>query len=243
MPTAPPTAMQRRRFIETCSGALLCSTLADAAAAAGPAGAARHYQRARLMDENGKPLQASRVPARRNLVFAYPFLATPAFLLNLPKRPAAATRLSDSNGNGYEWPGGVGPARSIVAFAAICAHQLAYPAREISFISFRDDATGANRRADVIHCCAEHSQYDPAAGARVLAGPAPQPLTAILLEHDARDDSLTAIGTVGGEVYEAFFAKYDFKLAIEHDGRQRELVAGQARVQPIEQVCRQQIRC
>ena len=236
--------MQRRRFIETCSGALLCSTaLADAATAAGPAGAPRPYSRARRLDENGKPLQASRVPARRNLVFSYPFVATPAFLLNLPKAPARAARLSDGKGTGYDWPGGVGAARSIVAFAAICAHQLAYPAREISFISFREDATGPNRRADVIHCCAEHSQYDPAAGARVLAGPAPQPLTAILLEHDAADDSLTAIGTVGGEVYDAFFAKYDFKLAMEYGGRQRDLVAGETRVQPLEQVCRQQIRC
>jgi Rieske Fe-S protein len=236
--------MQRRRFIETCSGALLCSTaMADAATAAGPAGAPRQYPRARLMDENGKPLQASRVPKRRNLVFSYPFVATPAFLLNLPKGPARSARLSDGKGTGYEWPGGVGPARSIVAFAAICAHQLAYPAREISFISFRDDATGPNRRADVIHCCAEHSQYDPAAGARVLAGPAPQPLTAILLEHDAGDDSLTAVGTVGGEVYDAFFAKYDFKLAMEYGGRQRDLVSGETRVLPLEQVCRQQIRC
>ena len=235
--------MQRRRFIETCSGALLCSTLSDDAAAAGPAGAPRHYQRARLMDENGDPLRASQVPARRNLVFAYPYVATPAFLLNLPKQPAVAARLTDSNGNGYQWPGGVGPARSIVAFAAICAHQLAYPAREISFISFREQAAGANRRANVIHCCAEHSQYDPAAGARVLAGPAPQPLTAILLDYDARDDSITATGTVGGEVYDAFFAKYDFKLGMEHGGRQRDLVSGESVVQPLEQVCRQQIRC
>ena len=32
------------------------------------------------------------------------------------------------------------------------------------------------RRGSVIHCCADHSVYDPAAGARVVAGPAPQPL-------------------------------------------------------------------
>jgi arsenite oxidase small subunit len=234
--------MQRRQFIETCSGALLCSSLTDAALAAGDA-KPRHYQRVRLMDENGSPLRASQVPARRNLVFAYPYVATPAFLLNLSRPPKAGARLSDSSGNGYVSPGGVGPARGIVAFAAICAHQLAYPAREISFISFRGEATGANKRADVIHCCAEHSQYDPAAGARVVAGPAPQPLTAILLEHDPKEDSLTAIGTLGGEVYDAFFAKYEFKLSMEHDGRQRDLVSGETRVQPLEQVCRQQIRC
>jgi Rieske Fe-S protein len=234
--------MQRRRFIETCSGALLCSTLAETAAA-GAGATARQYPRARLMDAAGAPLRASEVPPRRNLVFAYPYVATPAFLLNLAKPSAAGARLTDSEGNRYDWPGGVGPTRSVVAFAAICAHQLAYPAREISFISFREKASGANRRSDVIHCCAEHSQYDPAAGARVLAGPAPQPLTAILLEYDPRDDSLTATGTIGGDVYDAFFAKYDFKLGMEHGGRQRDVVSGETRVQPLEQVCRQQVRC
>jgi len=183
------------------------------------------------------------VPPRRNLVFSYPYVATPAFLLNLAKPAPPTPSLADSSGNAYEWPGGVGPARTIVAFAAICAHQLAYPAREISFISYRDKSGGANRRSDVIHCCAEHSQYDPAAGARVVAGPAPQPLTAVLLEYGSEDDSLTAIGTLGGELYEAFFAKYEFKLSLEHGGRQRELVSGQTRVQPIEQVCRQQVQC
>ena len=235
--------MQRRDFVGSCSGALLCSTLGvPALAAAGKSGPKR-YQRVRLLDATGAPLRASQVPSRRNLIFSYPYVATPAFLLNLARPAAPTEKLADSSGKGYEWPGGVGPARSIVAFSAICAHQLAYPAREISFISYREKAEGANRRAEVIHCCAEHSQYDPAAGARVVAGPAPQPLTAIVLAFDPKEDSLTAIGTLGGEVYDAFFAKYDFKLAMEHGGRQRDLVTGETRVQPIEQVCRQQIQC
>ena len=235
--------MQRRRFMGACSGALLCSSLAQADSSSRAGGDSRPYERVRLTDAAGAPLRASQVPARRNLVFAYPYVSTPAFLLNLARQAAPVRGLADSSGNRYAWPGGVGPARTIVAFAAICAHQLAYPAREISFISYREHAGGANRRGDVIHCCAEHSQYDPAAGARVLAGPAPQPLTAILLEFDPKDDSLTATGTLGGEVYDAFFAKYDFKLSMEHGGRQRDLVSGQTRVQPIEQVCRQQIQC
>ena len=235
--------MQRRRFMGSCSGAFLYSALATPAPGATASGAPRLYQRVRLLDENGAALRASRVAARRNRVFSYPYAATPAFLLNLGREAAPTAMLADSSGKAYQWPGGVGPGRSIVAFSAICAHQLAYPAREISFISFREKAGGANRRGEVIHCCAEHSQYDPAAGARVVAGPAPQPLTAIVLDFDPKDDSLTAIGTLGGEVYDAFFAKYDFKLTMEYGGRQRDPVAGETRVQPIEQVCRQQIQC
>ena len=64
-----------------------------------------------------------------------------------------------------------------------------------------------------------------------------------MLSYDAADDSLTAVGTLGGEVYDAFFAKYDFKLTMEYGGRQRELVTSATPVQPIEKVCRQQIQC
>ena len=69
--------MQRRRFMETCSGALLCSTLAETALAAGAAGAPRQYQRTRLMDETGAPLRASEIPPRR--------LAPPAWSRKLMK--------------------------------------------------------------------------------------------------------------------------------------------------------------
>src|SRR5688500_12621859 len=119
--------MQRRQFMGACSGALLCSSLPQAATAATSSGEPRPYERARLLDAAGAPLRASQVPARRNLVFAYPYLATPAFLLNLASRVPAGQRLEDSSGRQYQWPGGVGPAGTIVAFAAICAHQLAYP--------------------------------------------------------------------------------------------------------------------
>ena len=109
----------------------------------------------------------------------------------------------------------MGPARAIVAFSAICAHKLAYPTRDVSFIRYQPQRS-ATSDARVIHCCADHSVYDPASGARVLAGPAPQPLAAILLEYDAATDELAALGTVGAEQFDAFFAKYEFKLALDH---------------------------
>ena len=54
----------------------------------------------------------------------------------------------------------------------------------------------------------------------MLAGPAPQPLAAILLDYDAGSDELTAVGTLGGEMFNQFFAKYAMKLALE-GGAQR----------------------
>ena len=52
--------------------------------------------------------------------------------------------LKTENGSTYEWPGGVGAQRGIVAYSAICSHRLTYPTRQISFISYRD-RTSASR--------------------------------------------------------------------------------------------------
>jgi arsenite oxidase small subunit len=233
--------MQRRDFIKVCA--------ASAAAAAGPRtiaaidAAPRFYARAKLVDGSGAALKAGAVPANRNLIFHYPYATTPCFLLNLGQPAKASARLLTADQRGYDWKGGVGPKRSIVAYSAICAHQLAYPTREISFISYRTEKSARNKLGNVIHCCAEHSQYDPAEGARVLAGPAPQPLAAILLEHDANTDELTAVGTLGGEMFNQFFAKYEFRLSMENGGAARAAAAASCVVQELENYCRQQVKC
>jgi arsenite oxidase small subunit len=94
----------------------------------------------------------------------------------------------------------------------------------------------------VIHCCAEHSQYDPAEGARVLAGPAPQPLAAILLDYDPGSDELSAVGTLGGEMFNQFFAKYAMKLSLEGTAT-RAPAAATCAVTELENYCRQQVKC
>ena len=133
--------------------------------------------------------------------------------------------------------------RSVVAYSAICAHKLTYPTRDISFISYRTEKGPANRHVNVIHCCSEHSQYDPAEGARVVAGPAPQPLAAILLEHDEKTDELHAVGTLGGEMFNEFFRKFEFRLQLEHGAQAKQAVAGSCVVQPLENYCKQQVKC
>jgi len=231
--------LERRDFLKLCA--------AGAAGAAAPAIAAdaqaRFYSRSRLVDEKGAPLLASAVPVKRNLIFNYPYEATPCFLLNLGEPVKPAAKLATADHQSYEWKGGVGPGRSIVAYSAICAHKLTYPTREISFISFRAEKGPADRQASVIHCCSEHSQYDPSQGARVVAGPAPQPLAAILLEQHARSGELYAVGTLGGEMFGEFFAKYEFKLAMELGASSRRASGPDCVVRPIENYCRQQVKC
>jgi Rieske Fe-S protein len=231
--------MDRRDFLRFCAAAGAASEVPAIAANGTP----RLYARARLVDEDGAPLRANRIPANRNLVFNYPYAATPCFLLNLGRPVPAPARLKTADQTPYEWSGGVGPARSIVAYSAICAHKLSYPTREISFISYRAEKTPGNRFGSVIHCCSEHSQYDPAQGARVLAGPAPQPLAAILLEYDPGNDELAAVGTLGGEMFDEFFRKYAFRLQMERGGAPHAAVAGSSVVHPLENYCRQQVKC
>ena len=234
--------MERRDFLKFCT--------AGAAAAGGLAAPAlaqdarpHLYDRALLVDGKGDPLRASAVPANRNLIFHYPYASTPCFLLNLGRPAKASAQLKTADNQVYEWHGGVGRAHSVVAYSAICAHKLTYPTREISFISFRSETSPRNRHGNVIHCCSEHSQYDPAEGAKVVAGPAPQPLAAILLEHDAGTDQIYAVGTLGGEMFNEIFDKYAFKLQMELGNGARDAAGSACIVRPLEDYCRQQVKC
>lgn len=235
--------MRRREFLGSC--ALLPGLAPLAYANAGADGVeVRRYARSRLIDIHGAPIRQAALAAETNYVFQYPFAATPCFLLRLAKPVAAQPGMHREQGDRYVAPGGVGPARDLVAFSAICAHKLAYPTRDVSFIRYqrrRSATSGGN----VIHCCADHSVYDPAAGARVVAGPAPQPLACIALEHDASRDELYAIGTVGAEQFEPFFDKYAMKLTLEYGSlaRAHALVTGTAVVRELTEYCRNTIQC
>lgn len=234
--------MQRRDFMKICAAAATVS--------AQPAFAAtdlkpRFYSRTLLIDGRGQPLKATNLAAGQNYIFHYPFEATPCFLLNLGQPTVQNVALKTEDGSLYQRPGGVGPMRAIVGYSAICAHRMSYSTRQISFISYRDKSTASKiTRPHMIHCCSEHSEYDPASGARVMGGPAPQPLAAILLEHDRSNDTLHAVGTLGGEMFNAFFDKFGFKLGLDYGtGHVKSRVSSQSVVMKLENFCKQQIRC
>ncbi len=234
--------MDRRDFVKTCAaGAAYVASNPGALAARGAE--LRDYPRALLVDELKKPLLAGSLRPNRNYIFHYPYGGTPCFLLDLGRPTANDVALKTADGRGYLWRGGVGPKRAIVAYSAICAHQLAYPTKQISFISYRDSSS-PTAAANTIHCCAEHSEYDPARGAKVLGGPAEQPLAAILLEHDPKTDQLHATGTLGGELFNKFFEKYEFKLAIDYGSqRAKRAVDGMTVVSELTNFCQQQVHC
>ena len=234
--------MQRRDFLTACAG---CAARANAPMGATSESRFRAYGRVLLVDQRLQPLRARELVGGRNYIFHYPYEGTPCFLIDLGRPTSQNVTLRTEGGTSYQWTGGVGTKRSIVAYSAICTHRMTYPTRQISFISYRERSTSPAASAqNTIHCCSEHSEYDPASGARVLRGPAPQPLSGIVLEYEPATDRIFATGTIGAEIYSAFFSKYELRLEMDHgSGRARQRVAGRAVVMDLESFCKQQVRC
>jgi arsenite oxidase small subunit len=244
--------MDRRDFLESCSMSAACASgtiTAGAVANLALAGSAiaadakpKLYGKAVLCNEFGAPIKVSALKAQVNYLFHYPFQSTPVFLLDLG-RAAEPVSLNTQDKQTYAWPGGVGPRKSLVAFSAICAHHLVYPTQQVSFISFRKSKSSKGLQDNLIHCCADHSQYDPAQGSKVLSGPARQPLCAVLIEYDAKTDSLSAYGTLGGELFDEFFKKYEFKLSMTHGANVRTNVVAKATLTELEKFCSNTVSC
>jgi arsenite oxidase small subunit len=235
--------MNRRKFVKLCGSVAALAATAPRLGAAAPAHF-RAYGRARLVDGNGEAIKASALEVGINYVFHYPFVGTPALLLRLGAKPAAKAALQTADGESYEWSGGVGADGAVVAYSAICPHQLSAVFRNKTFISFRPDRSPVSERENTIVCCAHHSVYDPLQGGKVLSGPAPQPLTAIVLEHDAATDALFATGTLGGERFQDFFDAFRRELIDEFGrGAAKNEVTDTALLQPLSDYVGETIAC
>ena len=242
-------SVERRDFLGACSAGAVCSSLgavgmAGAGMAMAAAPTSRTYARAKLTDAEGKAIKLKSLKTNHNYIFNYPYASTPCFLLNLDQTMPDKVGLKTEAGATYDWPGGVGDKKTLVAYSAICAHKLAYPTSQVSFIGFRASPSAASTRGKVITCCADKSVYDPFAGAKVISGPAQQPLASILLEHDTKTDEIYAVGTFGGEKFNDFFAKYEFKLTMEMGGnRAKEEVKGTAVLKDLANYSAQTSQC
>lgn len=233
--------MERRDFVKLCAASATAVTLPQAAQAAGLT--ARTYRKAKLVDERGQPVRPAALRGGVSYVFDYPFAATPCFLLRLDRPTPGGIDLRTEAGEIYRWEGGVGAERTVVAYSAICAHKMTYPTKQVSFIGYRDAPSPVAGKGKVITCCSDRSVYDPAAGAKVVSGPAPQPLATILLEHDAKSDEIWAVGTFGGEMFAEFFKKYDFRLQLEMGNRAKSEVERTAVVKELANYSAQWAQC
>ena len=234
-----PDAARRRDLMRQAAcvaGAWVASNALPVVAA----GEVQQHPRSLLVDSHGSPWQARQLKTGEAFLFNYPYTVSPVFLFAFEHEVKPAELVTEDKQR-YAAPAGVGANKSIVAFSAICAHKLMYPTTAISFIGLRSGGRG--EPAQVIHCCGDNSRYDPSQGARVIDGPAPQPLAAVLLEWDARTDQLHAVGTRGGERFDAFFEKYATKLEVETGSSLRKPSAATVVVQPAASYSRQWRSC
>lgn len=235
--------MDRRSFIKICSAIAITETVLPCTMKQAQAAELTSYERVKLVDVQGAAIKASQLGTSDAYIFNYPYASTPCFLINLAKS-VSNIKLSTSDGMEYEWTGGVGKNKTIVAYSAICSHQLAYPNKEHSLISYNTNKSEVTEHTNVVTCCAHNSVYDPAQGAKVLAGPAAGPLSAISLEHDQATDELYATGVYGGLVYNDFFKAYKAQLIAEYGpGKSKEPVTQTAKVMLLAEFTQTRIQC
>ncbi|MGZ8259955.1 MAG: (2Fe-2S)-binding protein [Caldimonas sp.] len=230
----------RRRDLMRQAACVAGAWLASSALPVVAAGELQRHPRSLLVDPQGRPWPARQLKTGEAFLFNYPYTVSPVFLIAFEGEVKPAELITEMKQR-YAAPAGVGPNKSIVAFSAICAHKLVYPTAAISFIGVRSGLRG--EPPHVIHCCGDNSRYDPLQGARVVDGPAPQPLAAVLLEWDAGSDHLHAVGTRGGEMFDAFFEKYAAKLELETGSGLRKPSGATVVVQPAASYSRQWRSC
>lgn len=242
--------IDRRSFVKLCASAV-AAVLTSPHVLGRNREAARIRERVRLVDGRGRAVAPDQLEIGKSYIFHYPYVSTPCFLLNVGRPVEGKVELATEENVDYQWKGGAGPRRSVVAFSAICSHRMTHPARSVSFIDYRHEETTylnereePETRSNVIYCCSENSVYDVASGARVLGGPAPQPLAAILLDYAETEGCLYAVGTQGGTMFDRYFGEFAMRLSLEYGTSDiRRPVSGETRVVPLREFTENQVRC
>ncbi len=238
--------MDRRNFLKLCSSMAVASMLDTGVigrALASQGGDFKKYEKALLVKEDGTPLKVEDIKPHTTYIFFYPFVSTPAFLLNLDKE-VGPVDLELSDGSKYKWPGGVGPKKSLVAYSAICSHQLSYPTKDYSFIDYYspENPSKTTKRSGVIQCCAHLSIFDPSQGGKVLDGPAEFPISTVVLSYE--EGKLYAVGTLGVEVYQDFFDVYKRDLRKQYgSSRKAKKKSKECKVIEVSKYAKESIKC
>ena len=218
--------MQRRDFLKIvgASGAvvLLKPSAINQLLYADDGKMLKMYEKVQLVGDDGNPIKLSSLKKEVAYVFNSPYVATPNFLLNLPEKASTDVHLKTEDGDEYIWSGAIGKEQSVVAYSAICPHQLTHANKVDSFISYvpKGKKTMAYKGSGVIVCGSHLSAYDPKKGAKNLAGPAPQPLASVVLEH-ADDDTIWAVGILGADKYHDYFKSFKSELKEQWGGKRK----------------------
>ncbi|WP_373071078.1 Rieske 2Fe-2S domain-containing protein [Sulfurimonas sp.] len=224
--------MERRDFLKVVGGAsfiAIAPSLIKGNLYAADGTMYTAYNKVQLLDGNGNPILASKLAKEENYVFNYPHVGTSCMLISLPKATERKVSLKSEDGEEYIWNGGVGKERNIVAYSAICPHQLTHINKKDTFMSYLKSGgktmactkeMECSKTGSVIVCGSHLSAYDPYKGCKVLGGPAPQPLASIVLEHHD-DDTLWAVGVLGPDKFHEFFKAFKPELKEQYGGKRK----------------------
>ncbi len=202
------------------------------------------YEKVQLKDAEGNPLKASALVEEENYIFSYPYAGTPAIMVNLKEAATSDVELVAEDGTKYLCKGGVGSKGTIVAYSAICAHQMTYPKKDMAMFQYVPSTgkTLAYEHAGIFVCSSHLAAYDAKQGGKVLGGPANQGLAQIILEVDA-DDTIWAVAVLGPDKFEDFFSafKKDLKKEFGRKGAKK-LMKTEAKVQELKNFTAQLIQ-
>ncbi|MCL6556498.1 MAG: arsenate reductase (azurin) small subunit [Burkholderiales bacterium] len=161
------TDISRRTFLKL-GGAAAAGTVATVAVP-GAAGAAENAEVGRVTLPYPHKVLAKGAELKVNVPvsFHYPDAASPCTLVKL----------------GRPVPGGVGPDRDIVAYSSLCTHMGCPVTYDTATRTFR--------------CPCHYSTFDAEMGGQMVCGQATEDLPRIVLKHDAKTDTVTAIAVEG----------------------------------------------
>ena len=154
-------------------------------------------------------------------------------LVDLPEPAQKDIKLKAEDGTEYIYRGGTGEKGTLVAYSAICAHQLTHPTAAMTMFQYvpTTGKTLAYDKPGVFVCSSHLAAYDPKQGGKAVGGPANQGLASIILEIDA-EDNIWAVAVLGPVKFQEFFDafKQDLKKVYGRRGAKK-LQQTEAKVQ------------
>ena len=229
--------MKRRGFLKftglSASAIIIAPSLITENLYASDGGLYKVYEKVQLKDKDGNPLTIKSLKKEENYLFHFPMKSTPCILVDLGERTQKDVTLKADDGTKYIFKGGVGENDSIVAFSAICPHQLTHPTPETSLFQYVSNAgkTLSHDKGGVFVCSSHLSAFNPKEGGKRVSGPATEGLTQIVLEVD-KDNTIWAVGVLGPSKFHDYFDAFkdEFKKYYEGRRRAKKLVKHEAKV-------------
>ncbi len=231
--------MERRGFLKlsgtTAAAIVVAPSLITETLRADDGSLYKSYDKVMLKDKDGTPLKASTLAKEENYVFNFPHVASPAILVQLDGPTEKNVTLSADDGTEYTFKGGVGKDGSIVAYSAICPHQLTHPQPDTTFFQYVPTGTKTlayDKAVGGVFVCSSHlSAFTPKDGGKRVTGPATEGLTQIVLEID-ENDVIWAVGALGPNKFHEYLKAFkgEFKKYYGNKRKAKKLVKKEAKV-------------